>query len=210
MLKKTKTKIITAIWIIGSIASIIWLILFFLPNDSNDKPITRLYPNIIFDYYGAWTWKIKEAFWIPYNEYKNFEWIDKYLYKLENWTIEFWWWVRIELYDETNILLPDFYNRGEGYKNIIFWNSTFKDICENYSVNRITSSWWTLNDAKYTEVEYYTWNFWQYKTYIFWTHYTTWDSFNIWESYIYTEDNSDILEKCSKYYDIKFDYIIIM
>lgn len=210
-IKITKRRAIEIVWVIGSIASIIWLLIYFFPNNSGNKIEKELYSNIIFDYQWAWVEKIKESFWVPFNEYKNFEWIDKYFYRLRNWTIEFGWWIRIELNSDSDVevLLPVFYNRWPWHKNIIFWDSTFKDVCDNYSVNKITSSWWSMSNAKYTEIEFYTWNFWQYQTYTFWTHYTTWESYELGESYRYIEDNKDIIEKCLEYSDKQFDYLII-
>jgi hypothetical protein len=41
MLKKTKKKIITILWIVGSIASIIWIIFYYIPSEAKNDILLK-------------------------------------------------------------------------------------------------------------------------------------------------------------------------
>lgn len=201
------------VWIlVAVILSLAWWLFF---TDSKKGKIDKLYPNIIFDYEGVSKEKMKEDFWTPFSEYEEEDednkLIKKYYYNLSNWSILFdsiWWISRIDLNNyKTNIYIPTFYKRWEYYKDIILWKSTFKDLCENYEIDKIESSRWSLDSAKFTEVEYYSWNFWQYRTFKFWTYNTNWMDW-----IILNKENSTINERkkrCEIFYDYKIDYIEI-
>ncbi|NUJ97851.1 hypothetical protein HGA92_03645 [Candidatus Gracilibacteria bacterium] len=187
--------------------------LFF--TDSKKGKIDKLYPNIIFDYEGVSKEKMKEDFGTPFSEYEEEDednkLIKKYYYNLSNGSILFdsiGGISRIDLNNyKTNIYIPTFYKRGEYYKDIILGKSTFKDLCENYEIDKIESSRGSLDSAKFTEVEYYSGNFGQYRTFKFGTYNT-----NGMDGIILNKENSTINERkkrCEIFYDYKIDYIEI-
>lgn len=207
-------RIITDYYKISSIFS--WVILgilvpflsWYFSLDKEKNIISKLYDNIIIDFQWASLDKVKEKFWTPYHSYIDNDNIETYNYNFKNWNISFSsnWKIRIVSINKNKIIIPDFHNRWESYKNIILWKSTFSDYCNNYDFNKIESSWWTLSSAKYTELEIDLWNFTQYKIIKLGTFYTDWNS------EILNDENSTKDErknKCLSLWNIKFDYIEI-
>jgi len=191
----------------ASMWTIIWVYFSIYPKYYNDN-MDKIYSNILIDYEWASFEKIRYDFWIPFSNKENFEGIERLIYKMKNGTIIFWWGIEIhyEWISDIKIYLPWLYDINWN-DFIILWKDKFNDICNKYPINRFVSSWGTMSEAKYTEIEYYSWWVWQYRNYIFWTHFTTWENYNLWEEYKPIEKNTEILDKCEDYEDVVIDYI---